>query len=69
MVGQREWNQASWRKSRRSDSPGGCVCLSVIGSWAAIRDSKNPQPVTLVMPRSALRGLIQEIKRGAWDLR
>jgi hypothetical protein len=71
MVGQGEWNKASWRKSVRSGSDtqgGGCVCVAVIGSWGAIRDSKNPEPTTIVVPMTTLRGLFQNIKRGLLDL-
>ncbi|GAA4063385.1 DUF397 domain-containing protein [Actinomadura sp. NPDC047616] len=71
MVGQGEWNEASWRKSVRSgshESAGGCVCVAVIGSWGAIRDSKDPEPRTIVMPKPALRRLFEEVKRGRLDL-
>ncbi|GAA4134510.1 DUF397 domain-containing protein [Actinomadura keratinilytica] len=71
MVGQGEWNKASWRKSVRCGSDnkaGDCVCVAVIGSWGAIRDSKNPKPTTIVMPKSALGKLFDTVKRGRLDL-
>lgn len=71
MIGHRELNKASWRKSKRSDDPTGSACISVaaVGSYGAIRDSKDPELTTLVVSMAALRRLFQEIKRGAWDLR
>lgn len=68
MVGQGEWNEASWRKSTRSGSDGGCVSVATVGSHGAVRDSKDPEPTTIVVPKAALRRLLQEIKRGEFDL-
>lgn len=71
MGGQGDWDKASWRKSRRSgtDGTGGCVCLAASASHAAIRDTKNPCRTTIVLPKSVLRGMLDEIKKGAFDLR
>jgi hypothetical protein len=70
MVGQGEWNEASWRKSKRSGSEGGggCVAVAAVGSYGAVRDSKNSELTTIVMPMAALRRLLKEIKRGELDL-
>jgi hypothetical protein len=71
MIGQRELNEASWRKSKRSgsDENTGCVSVAAVGSFGAIRDSKDPEPATIVVPITVLRRLFEEIKRGALDLR
>ncbi|GAA2294120.1 hypothetical protein GCM10010402_60840 [Actinomadura luteofluorescens] len=71
MGGQGNWDKASWRKSRRSGSEGAgeCVSLASSASYAAIRDSKNPCRTTIVLPKSVLRGMLDEIKNGVFDLR
>lgn len=70
MGGQGDWDKASWRKSRRSGSDGtGCVSIAVSSSCGAIRDTKNPRRTTIVLPRSVLRRMLDEIKSGAFDLR
>ncbi|MFC6085034.1 DUF397 domain-containing protein [Sphaerisporangium aureirubrum] len=43
---------AAWRKSKRSDSQGGCVSVADLGSCRAIRDSKNPGLHVMVSPAS-----------------
>jgi Domain of unknown function (DUF397) len=71
MVGPRELNEATWRKSKRSgdSSSTGCVSVAVVGSYGAIRDSKNPELAAIVISMATLRRLVREVKRGALDLR
>ncbi|NYE13080.1 hypothetical protein BJ999_003376 [Actinomadura citrea] len=71
MGGQGDWDKASWRKSRRSgsDGAGGCVSLAVSASYGAIRDSRNPCRTTIVLPKTVLRRMLDDIKNGAFDLR
>ncbi|MEV0667351.1 DUF397 domain-containing protein [Actinomadura luteofluorescens] len=73
MVGQGDWDKASWRKSSRSGSDGsqngGCVSIAVCASYGAIRDTRNPCRTTIVLPMVALRQVLDEIKDGAFDLR
>jgi hypothetical protein len=71
MVGQRELNEATWRKSKRSgsDSSSSCVSVAVVGSYGAIRDSKDPELTAIVVPMTMFRRLFAEIKRGILDLR
>ncbi|MES9538637.1 DUF397 domain-containing protein [Spirillospora sp. NPDC049024] len=69
MGGQGDWDKASWRKSKRSGSDTGCVSLAASASYGAIRDTKEPQRTTIVLPKAVLRGMLDEIKRGAFDLR
>jgi hypothetical protein len=69
MGGQGDWDRASWRKSRRSDTQTGCVSLAASASCGAIRDTKNPRRTTIVLPKAVLRAMLAEIKDGAFDLR
>ncbi|MFI0408248.1 DUF397 domain-containing protein [Actinomadura sp. 3N508] len=69
MGGQGDWDKASWRKSRRSGTDGGCVSLATSASRGAVRDSKNPCRTTIVLPKAVLRRMLEEIKSGAFDLR
>ncbi|MGI5415104.1 DUF397 domain-containing protein [Actinomadura luteofluorescens] len=71
MGGQGDWDQASWRKSSWSgaDQETGCVSIAVSASCGAIRDTKNPRRTTIVLPKSVLRRVLDEIKSGAFDLR
>lgn len=69
MVGQEELSNASWRKSRRSDTGvgGGCVSIALLDSRCAIRDSKDPDGPAIIVSRAALRNLLHEIKQGKFD--
>ncbi|MEV3924140.1 DUF397 domain-containing protein [Actinomadura coerulea] len=70
MVGQGDWDKASWRKSSWSGSdPPGCVSIAVSASYGAVRDTENPCRTIIVLPRAALRQVLEEIKKGAFDLR
>ncbi|MES9602011.1 DUF397 domain-containing protein [Actinomadura sp. NPDC000929] len=70
MDGLGDWDKASWRKSKRSGSDGtGCVSLAASASYGAIRDTKNPRPTTILVSKSVLRGLLDEVKKGTFDLR
>lgn len=72
MGGQGNWDKVPWRKSRRSgseDQGGNCVAVAASASYAAIRDTNDPCRATIVLPKAALRGMLDEIKNGAFDLR
>jgi hypothetical protein len=58
-------DNAPWRKSSRSDSSnGGCINVAILGSLGAIRDSKNPNGPKIIIPKTALRDFIRQIKQG-----
>ncbi|WP_149256974.1 DUF397 domain-containing protein [Actinomadura sp. K4S16] len=71
MGGQGDWDKASWRKSSRSgdDDVTGCVSIAVSALYGAVRDTKNPCRTTIVLPKVVLRGMLNEIKNGGFDLR
>lgn len=41
-------SSATWRKSQKSASNGGCVEVADLGTHVAVRDSKNPTGPALV---------------------
>jgi hypothetical protein len=54
----------AWRKSSYSSSNGGaCVELAGLGAGVGVRDSKDPDGPKLVITRTALRDLINDLKR------
>jgi hypothetical protein len=56
---------ATWRKSSRSTGGGSnCVEVARLSSCVAIRDSKNPEGVALVVSLAVFRELADEIRRG-----
>jgi hypothetical protein len=54
---------ASWHKSTRSDSQGGCVSVADLGTYCAVRDSKNIDQY-FVVPMSSWRAFVADVKRG-----
>jgi hypothetical protein len=68
MAGSTEFDNAPWRKSRRSGSDSGCVSMAPYRAWVAIRDSKDPHRRTIVLPRAETRELFDGIKAGLFDL-
>lgn len=61
----------NWRKSLRSTSEGGnCVEIARAGSHQiATRDSNNPSGPRLSLDRRAFGRLLDEIKKGKYDIR
>jgi len=57
----------TWRKSSASADQGGCVEISVHGSFVLVRDSKNANGVTLEIPSGSWRGLMRRIRIGDLD--
>lgn len=54
----------TWRKSSYSSSQGdACVELADLGTAVGVRDSKDPNGPRLVIARTALRNLINDLKR------
>jgi hypothetical protein len=53
-----------WRKSTRSNGGGNgnCVEVSLAGSSARVRDSKNPTGPTVALPD--WQGFLEAVKRG-----
>jgi len=43
-----ELAHATWHKATKSDTSNGCVEVAHVGSWTAVRDSKNPGSVPLL---------------------
>ncbi|KIF76103.1 hypothetical protein QR77_23900 [Streptomyces sp. 150FB] len=54
---------ASWRKSSYSGGANDCVEMADFGSYAAIRDSKNPSLPPLVLARTAVDELLKAVSR------
>jgi hypothetical protein len=54
----------AWRKSSYSSSQGdNCVELAGLGAGVGVRDSKDPDGPKLLITRTALRDLINDLKR------
>jgi hypothetical protein len=54
----------TWRKSSTSADQGGCVEISVRGSFVLVRDSKNADGVTLEIPSGSWHELMRRIRNG-----
>jgi hypothetical protein len=68
MVSQEELDNASWRKSSRSDgNTGNCVNMASLGAYCAVRDSKDPHGTALIFGTAAFRTFFAEIRRGKFD--
>ncbi|KWX00695.1 hypothetical protein TH66_03585 [Carbonactinospora thermoautotrophica] len=60
---------AKWFKSSRSGNNGDCVEMAHGDTWAALRDSKNPDGPALVFDRKAVTAFLEGVKRGEFDPR
>jgi hypothetical protein len=67
MVSQEELDNASWRKSSRSDSSGGCVSMAAMGPYCAIRDSKDASGPMIIFSKASLCTFFRAIKEGNFD--
>jgi hypothetical protein len=57
----------TWRKSSTSADQGGCVEISVRGSFVLVRDSKSANGVTLEIASGSWRELMRRIRNGDLD--
>ena len=57
----------TWRKGSTSADQGGCVEISVRGSFVLVRDSKNVNGVTLEIPSGSWGELMRRIRNGNLD--
>ncbi|TDB94885.1 DUF397 domain-containing protein [Actinomadura sp. 7K534] len=58
-----------WRKASKSTATGNeCVELAAIADVIAVRDSKRPAGRDVTMTRPAFTLLVNEIRRGDYDL-
>ncbi|MEU8800792.1 DUF397 domain-containing protein [Spirillospora sp. NPDC048819] len=58
-----------WRKASKSTATGNeCVELVAMADVIAVRDSKRPAGRDVTMTRSAFTLLVDEIRRGDYDL-
>ena len=54
----------TWRKSRHSDDKGGaCVELANLPKSVGVRDSQDPDGPKLLLPPSAFRALLADLKQ------
>ena len=67
MVSQEDLDNASWRKSSRSDTASGCVSMAPVDAYRAVRDSKDPHGPVLVFSTLELRVFLHRIKEGYFD--
>ncbi len=59
---------ATWRKSQRSNSQGACVELARLDSaTVAMRNSRDPQGTALIYPATAVRALVSALRSGDLD--
>jgi Domain of unknown function (DUF397) len=57
-------NDAVWRKASRSTENGGnCVEVAAVSEVVAVRDSKDPDGMTLLLSRADFCGLTEAIKK------
>jgi len=64
---ERNWAQASWRKSRRSGDSG-CVECAFIDGFVGVRDSKDQDGPFMVFESASWRAFIAGVKQGDFDL-
>ncbi|TQF06340.1 DUF397 domain-containing protein [Kitasatospora acidiphila] len=62
-----DFSDAVWEKSPFSDGGNDCVEFAAIGSFIAVRDSKNPEQAPLVYTRGEIRAMILGAKAGVFD--
>jgi len=55
-------SRAQWKKSSYSGNSGNCVEVAQLGQAVAVRDSKDPEGVVLVVERSGWRRLLFDLK-------
>jgi hypothetical protein len=55
---------AEWRKSTKSNANGGCVELAQIGSFVAIRDSRNPDREPLIFDANEWDCFLDGVAKG-----
>lgn len=60
-------SRAQWRKSSRSTGAGNCVEMAAGTTWAALRDSKDPDGPALVCGAEGFTAFLAAAKRGAFD--
>lgn len=59
---------AVWRTSRHSGTGSQCVEVASLPAKVGVRDSKDPEGGTLLVPRTAWRALADRMKAGEFDL-
>ena len=63
-----ELTEASWRKSRYSNSKGNCVELARLGTGEiAMRNSRHPQGPALIYTPAEIDALVRGVKAGEFD--
>ena len=64
-----DMTRAIWRTSAHSTGGGNnCVQIADLTAGVGVRDSKNPDGPALVLPRAAWRSLVEQTKKGMFDL-
>ena len=64
----RDWRDAPWHKSTRSNAGGDCVEVAETPNAIGVRDSKDPNGSVLVFTPTAWRAFIDGAKLGEFDL-
>lgn len=66
MIIKMDLARADWRKSTRSDSQGSCVSVANLGTYCAVRDSKNIDRYFIVS-LSSWRAFVAMVKCGEFS--
>lgn len=62
-------SRAVWRKSTRSNNGGACVEVATnLPGIVAVRDSKNPDELTLIFTPAEWRAFVSSVRDGEFEL-
>ena len=67
-MGTPEFSVAVWRTSSRSNGAAQCVEVAITPGQVGVRDSKYRSGPALLVPPSAWRAFVEDLRRGEFDL-